>query len=146
MKKLNLIPLLILVFTVGVKAQESDKNNVEAKSYYEQRAQQDAKYEQDFIADNVEKEESFWDDQKQYEKDLKKRDRKAYRAYMKGKRDAYAEHYSQCNTHCHHSDHYYSHATFYYNGYNRNYYRSSNSTSVRTNVQWNTPRIGVSLF
>ncbi|WP_232459785.1 MULTISPECIES: hypothetical protein [unclassified Winogradskyella] len=33
-------------------------------------------------------EKKFWKDQKEYEKDLKRRDREAYEAYMQGKTDA----------------------------------------------------------
>lgn len=148
--------LLIIVMTTGVYAQESTsekadpqtETKVEGKTYYEQRALEDAKYEQEFAAETEADEKEFWDDQKQYEKDLKKRDRKAYRAYMKGKKDAYAEHYEHCDNHCHHSDHYYSHATFYYYGYNdRRYYRQSpRGTSVRTNVRLSTPRVRVGIL
>ena len=48
-------------------------------------------------------EKKFWKDQKEYEKDLKRRDREAYEAYMQGKTDAQEEHYSHCSDHCHHS-------------------------------------------
>ncbi|SMC36008.1 hypothetical protein [Cellulophaga tyrosinoxydans] len=146
MKKVNLIVLVNLMFTVAVMAQVEDSKKIDSKTYYEQRAEEDAKFEQSFVAEDEKSDEEFWETQKQYENDLKKRDRKAYKAYMKGKKDAYAEHYNHCDDHCHHSHHYYSHATFYYYGYNRNYYRPTNRTTVRTNVGLNTSRIRVGLF
>lgn len=146
MKKINLIVLFSLIFTVAVNAQKDDTKKLDSKTYYEQRAEEDAKFEQDFVAEDEKSDEEFWKNQKQYEKDLKKRDKKAYRAYMKGKKDAYAEHYDHCDDHCFHSHHYYSYATFYYYGYERNAYRPTNRTSVRTNVGLNTSRIRVGLF
>lgn len=104
--------LIILGFSSMISAQNetaSKETKEDKMSYYEKRALEDAKYEQQFQADNKAEEETFWEEQKSYEKELKRKDRKAY---MKGKRDAYAEHYD----HCHHSEHYYHHATFYYYG------------------------------
>ncbi|AIY12917.1 hypothetical protein [Cellulophaga baltica] len=144
MKKIHLLPFLAVFATLGLQAQTEEK--IAAKTYYKQRALEDAKYEQEFTADDKITEEEFWDEQQAYEKDLKKRDRKAYRAYMKGKRDAYAEHYNHCDDHCHHSTHYYSHATYYYYGYNRNYYRPSNRTTIRTSVRVPSVRVGVGIL
>jgi hypothetical protein len=145
MKKLNVLSgLVIFAFTFSLNAQNNESTNVDSKSYYEQRALEDAKYEQELVVGSIEEEQEFWEDQKQYEKDLKKRDKKAYRAYIKGKRDAYQEHYEYCSSHCHHGQHYYTHATYYYYGYNRrHYYRSSNS-GVRTRVS--LPRVSIGLF
>lgn len=143
MKKLHYILFGILMITgANVFAQES---NQDKQSYYEQRAKEDAAYEQSLASKEIDDEETFWEDQKTYEKDLKKRDKKAYKAYMKGKRDAYKEHQSHCNNHCHHSDYYHHYTTVYYydSRYNHNhphYYRG-----VNARVSVGIPSAGVGL-
>jgi hypothetical protein len=137
-KKLALIT--VLGFSVLVSAQESKTENttkINKESYYQKRALEDAQYEQQFDAESKTDEDTFWKDQKQYEKDLKKRDREAYRAYIKEKKNAYARHYEHCDQHCHHSDYYYQHATFYYYRYD-SYPRRR---TINTNVTVRTPRI-----
>lgn len=113
-------------------------------SYYEQRAKEDAKIEQEFQAESKDQEKEFWDDQKQYEKDLKKRDKEACRAYMRGKKDAYAEHQEHCNDHHHHSDYYYRNASFYYHDYH--YYNQPRRSTIGTSVRLSTPRVKIGLL
>lgn len=128
-----------VIFSFGLKAQETENKN-EKMSYYEQRAREDAKYEQELNANEAENETAFWDSQQAYEKDLKKRDRKAYRAYMRGKRAAYAEHAAYCDHHHHHSAYFYYYADHYYSS--PRYYRSAPSrSSVNTNVRVGTPSV-----
>ena len=137
------LTLLIFGFSFAIYAQEKDSK----VSYYQARAEEDAKFEQQFKAEDKEDEEKFWKEQKRYEKDLKKKDKVAYNAYMEGKRDAYREHYGHCDHHCHHSDHYYSHATFYYYGYHDHYYyRRPASSGISTNVRIGTPTVRLGLF
>ncbi|MGM5470079.1 hypothetical protein ACS386_07350 [Flavobacteriaceae bacterium LMO-SS05] len=143
MKTFKMTMVFLSLCAMGTThAQNKDKTDkvVDKESYYEQRAEEDAKYEQKFTADSKKDEQQFWEDQKNYEKDLKKRDRKAYRAYMNGKRDAYAEHYNHCDHSCHHSDYYYNHASFYYHRY---YYydRYPNRNSTSTSVRIGTPSV-----
>ncbi len=134
-----------LFFSMGINAQNSEMTEAEKLSYYEQRAKEDATYEQSFTADDPEDEEDFWEDQKTYERNLKKRDKKAYKAYMKGKRAAYAEHEAHCDNHCHHSEHYHYHASFYYHDHN-NYYRSYPSrTTIGAGVRIGAPRVRIGL-
>ncbi|PKB44726.1 hypothetical protein AX016_2948 [Cellulophaga sp. RHA19] len=144
MKKVHFLLTAILVtVSFTAVAQEKEPTEKEKLSYYEQRAKQDAAYEQSTEV-ALEDEEEFWEDQKAYEKNLRKRDKKAYRAYMRGKRDAYAEHAEHCNSHCHHSDYYHSHTTYYYS-YN-NYRRAPRrSTVVRTNVGIRVPSVRIGL-
>ncbi|TXE09892.1 hypothetical protein FUA26_10420 [Seonamhaeicola algicola] len=147
----TVITALLFTMSFSIYAQNSEdtaKNaSVDKMSYYEKRAKEDAKFEQKFKAENTDEEESFWEEQKAYEKELKKRDKKAYRAYIRGKRDAYAEHYEHCDSHCHHGHHYYNHASFYYYRYDGYYYKHPNrGTSINTNVRLRTPRISVGLF
>ncbi len=145
MRKLSVLSgLLIFAFTFGLNAQNDESTNIDSKTYYKQRALDDAKYEQNLMVASKEEEQEFWEDQKRYEKKLKQRNKKAYRAYMKGKREAYQEHYEHCSSHCHHSQHYYNHATYYYYRYDRrNYYRSSNS-GVRARIV--IPGVSVGIF
>ena len=142
--------VLILSLSFVLQAQEPEASNdtkIDKKSYYQKRAAEDAKYEQQFKAETKAEEEAFWEEQKEYERDLKRKDRIAYKAYMQGKKDAYAEHYEHCDAHCHHGYHYYHHASFYYYRYDDYYYNrySGRGTSVNTRVRLNTPRVRVGL-
>ena len=140
-----LIALLAFTSTTHLFAQEEkDTTEQDKLSYYEQRAKEDAKYEQSLALENENDEEDFWDDQKQYEKDLKKRDKEAYKAYMKGKRDAYAEHERHCSHRCYHSDQYYHHASFYYSYHD--YHYPSRRSSIRTGIHVGTPSLRVGIF
>jgi hypothetical protein len=146
----TLVFIAALSLSFAIQAQESEISNnttIDQKSYYKKRALEDAKYEQQFKAKNKTDEDVFWKDQKAYEENLKREDRKAYRAYMKGKKDAYAYHYEHCNNHCHHSDNYYHHASFYYYGYHGHYNkRYPRRSSVGTSVRISTPSVRVGLF
>lgn len=146
MKRLPFFSLAILLFSfVGLKAQEVESTEQEKLTYYEQRAREDAQFEQSHELVE-EEEEEFWESQQDYEKQLKKRDKKAYKAYMKGKRDAYAEHRSHCDHHCHHSDHYHTHASFYYYHSEPYRYRSySRGTTIRTGVGISAPSVRIGL-
>jgi hypothetical protein len=151
---MKLIKALVFILVLGVsfitKAQETknpDEKTIDKETYYQKRALEDAQYEQQFMAETKTEGETFWKDQKQYENDLKQSDKKAYRAYMKGKKDAYQSHYAHCNNHCNHSDYYYHHASFYYYRYDGNYYERSprrNTMSIGTRV--NTPSVSLGLF
>jgi hypothetical protein len=141
-KALMLFFICAVYGTVNAQEQNQSDEKDDKQSYYEKRAYEDAKFEQQFKPENENEETKFWNDQEQYEKDLKKRDRKAYRAYMRGKRDAYAEHYNHCDHSCYHSDHYYHHASFYY--YDYHYYESRpNRTTMRTNIRVGVPNVRI---
>lgn len=145
MKRYHLIMILgILLSSFGLNAQEKNEQSeerVKKQSYYEQRAKEDAIYEQSLKKGELEDEEAFWDSQQAYEKNLKKRDRKAYRAYMKGKRAAYAAHADYCDHHHHHSAHFYYYADHYYSSPRYHYHRPNNYT-VGTRVRV-TPNVGI---
>lgn len=146
LKTTLLVALTGLSFSIQAQNKEVDSTTaVDKNTYYRERAKEDAKFEQQFEAKSKAEDEAFWEEQEDYENNLKRRDRKAYRAYMKGKRDAYAEHYKHCEHH-HHSDAYYSHATFYYYRYNDPYYRPYHSRSYGTSVRVNTPSLRVGIF
>ncbi|WP_445733808.1 hypothetical protein [Mariniflexile sp.] len=152
---MKLIKTLGFILAVGVSflsnAQESENSNkkvIDKESYYQKRALEDAQYEQQFKAESKAEEETFWKDQKAYENNLKQEDRKAYKAYMQGKKDAYANHYEHCNNHCHHNDYYYHHASFYYYRYDGYYYERypRNRNTISTNVRVSTPSVRLGLF
>ena len=140
---------LAICFSLTIQAQDAqieNKTTIDKKSYYEKRALEDAQYEQQFTAKTKAEEKAFWKAQKTYEKDLKRKDKKAYKAYLKGKEDAYAEHYQHCDHHCHHSDHYYSHASFYYYRYDTNYRRQPQPSTINTQIRVNTPGVSLGLL
>lgn len=110
-------------------------------SYYERRAGEDAAFEQSLQSDGEEGQEDFWKARKAYEKALKKRDKSAYRAYMQGKRDAYASHFEHCGHRCHHSRYYYYHAGNYYHGYRVSYHRYPRRSGNTVKVRVATPRV-----
>ena len=151
---MKLIKALGFILVIGVSfitnAQESknsDQKIIDKKSYYQKRASEDAQYEQQFKAETKAEEDTFWKEQKDYESNLKQEDRKAYKAYMQGKKDAYASHYEHCNHHCHHSDNYYHHASFYYYKYDGYYYeRYPRRNTISTRVQVRTPSVSLGLF
>ena len=146
MKKSQLLSLAVMLFTAaGTIAQVVEATEQEKLSYYEERAKEDAQFEQSQeLAEH--EEEEFWKSQKDYESRLKKRDKKAYRAYIKGKRDAYAEHQDHCNAHCHHSEHYHTHASFYYYHNDSYRYRSyPRGTTIRTGIGVRAPNLSIGL-
>jgi hypothetical protein len=129
-------------------SQETEVNtNQDRLSYYEQRGTDDANYELKFKAKSKSDEKSFWQEQEQYERDLKEDNRRAYRAYMQGKKDAYAEHHYYCDDHHYHSDSFYVHARFYYYEYDRrNYERSPRRSSSDIQIGVSTPSVRLGLF
>ena len=145
----NIFKFAMLCFSLSITAQEADvsnETNLDKSSYYEARAREDAKFEQQFQAQTDDEEDAFWKEKKIYEEDLKKNDKEAYNAYMKGKKDAYEEHYNHCNSHCQHGKHYYTYATVYYRPYRHHYHRYYRRHAVRTHVRVVTPRVRVGLF
>lgn len=144
MKRVTCISFLLLIS--GFMFAQEPVSEADRLSYYEQRAREDAAYEQSLVL-KEEEASDFWYDQEQYERELKKRDKKAYKAYMKGKRDAYAEHYENCGHHCHHGSHYYAHANFYYHGYrSHRYYHRPYRSHIQTGIRIGSPKIGVGIL
>jgi hypothetical protein len=131
-----------------VKSETEVKTDQEKLSYYEHRGAGDANYELVFKAKSKSGEESFWQEQENYERELKEDNRRAYRAYMQGKKDAYAEHHHDCDGHHYHSDSFYQHAGFYYYEYDRRNYerRPSRSSSVNTQIGVSAPSVRLGLF
>lgn len=134
--------LITCIFTflpiTMLQAQETSQEDPE--TYYERRAREDAAYEL-ALKEDAEDEEEFWTSQQEYEQALKKTDKKAYKAYMKGKRDAYREHASHCNAHCHHGPRFEYRATYYYSNYPR-----SRQSSPTMSVRVRTPKVRIGLL
>lgn len=116
-------------------------------TYYQQRGAEDARYELEFQAKSKNDERAFWQEQKQYEKELKKENKHAYSVYIQSKEEAYANHYHHCNNQCYHSDAFYQHAEFYYSEYDRrDYERNPSTISVNTRVGVRTPSVRLGIF
>lgn len=123
------------------------KTHNEKLSYYQHRGAADAKFELEYKAKSKAEEKAFWKEQKEYEKDLKQNNRRAYRIYLQSKQEAYAEHHHHCNGHSYHSDYFYDHATVYYHQYDRhNYERSPRRTSVNTQIGVRAPSVRLGVF
>jgi hypothetical protein len=154
MKTINILTILFIFgFFTTTQAQEVKANyNSKVKSqnslsYYQERGKEDAIFEQNFKASTKSEERAFWKEQEQYEKKLKKENRRGYRVYIQSKNDAYAAHYHNCSNHCHHSEYWYEHAGYYYYEYRepRNEYRPARA-AVNTQIGISTPRVRVGLF
>lgn len=149
----TLLIIMIFTFLPKMNAQEarvSHDGKVEAKhtlSYYQQRGREDAQYAQKFTASTKAEERVFWKEQKQYEKDLRKENRRGYKVYIQAKNDSYAEHQHNCNGNCHHSDYWYENAAHYHYEYRQPRYenRSSNAT-VKTQIGVSAPKVRVGIF
>jgi hypothetical protein len=148
-----LLIITISSFLPNVNAQEAKASHdaqVETKhsvSYYQERGAEDAQYELKFEAKTKSEEQVFWNEQKEYEKELKRNNRRAYRAYLQGKRDGYAAHYDHCDSHCHHSTYWYQHADYYYYGYGQPRYENRSSrSSVDTQIGVSAPSVRLGLF
>lgn len=144
MKTIKILFGFLFLGTIAtVQAQEAKaegeiirSNGSDKFSYYQKRGTEDAQYELRFEAKTKAEEKAFWKEQKAYEKELKERDRKAYRAYIASKKDVYSEHYYHCDRHCHHDDYFYTHARFYYYQYNQpTYYQRTPASGARINTQ-----------
>ncbi|MEL1241993.1 hypothetical protein [Flavobacterium flavipallidum] len=94
MKKIQTLFFLFFLGTINLQAQnatvKSETNvnvSTDKMSYYQKRGAEDAQYELAFVAKTKAEEKAFWKEQKEYEKTLKQKDRKAYRAYMASKKE-----------------------------------------------------------
>ena len=138
--------IIIFISATFIFSQEAKKTSKEdLKSYYQKRASEDAKFEQNFKATSKSEERKFWKEQKDYEEDLKEKDSIAHEAYMNGKRDAYAAHSENCNNHCDYSRYYHSHVVLYYQASYRQE-RRPYRRSTETKVQIRMPRVSLGIF
>ncbi|MFT7396542.1 MAG: hypothetical protein ACI96G_001298 [Flavobacterium sp.] len=145
--------LLIFSFAPHMNAQQpgpSDQVELETKnsvSYYQRRGLEDAQHEQELEVKSKVEEHTFWEEQKQYEKELKENDRRAHRAYLQGKKEGYAAHHNYCDRHCHHSEFWYEHAGYYYYEYREKQYENRASrTTVNTQIGVSAPQLRLGLF
>lgn len=155
MKAIKTIILITLFGIIGtanaqearVKSEARIDTNQNSIGYYERRGAEDARFELEFKTKSKADEKAFWKEQKEYEKNLKKQNKKAYRVYIASKQDAYTEHHHHCDAYCYHSDSFYQHAGYYYYGYDQhNYQASPRSASVNTQIRVNTPSVRLGVF
>ncbi|MFN3138036.1 MAG: hypothetical protein ACE37L_10140 [Allomuricauda sp.] len=99
-------------FTLGLATIGTAQNS--NLSFYKELAQKDALREQTIAFSNIEDEKDFWNDQIQFENDLRVQNVAAYQVYMNEKRVAYSNHAEECKNGCTHSDLYYQQAGFYF--------------------------------
>ena len=149
--------LLVLLFfsavatataqNVSGRTEVKVSNNQDKMAYYKQRGSEDARFEMAFKAKTKAEDKAFWNEQKEYEKNLKRQNRKAYRVYIASKQEAYAEHHHRCDAHCYHSDSFYHHAGYYYYGYEpTNYQSRPSSTTVNTQIGVRAPSVRLGVF
>ncbi|NAS10692.1 hypothetical protein [Poritiphilus flavus] len=120
--------LLLLFAPAGLVAQEGTKK-ADLLRFFEERAREDARNEHLLKHTHPEDERDYWADQRNFEKDLKKLSYKTYQAYLKEKRNAYADQSMQCDSSCSHSDYYYRMAAFYEHYGSRPYLDPKNAES-----------------
>jgi hypothetical protein len=110
-------------------------------SYYQRRGLEDAQHEQELEVKSKAEEHTFWEEQKQYEKELKKNDRRAHRAYLQGKKRGYAAHQYHCDSHCHHSEYWYQHADIITMNIENRVMKIEPRTTVNTQIGVRTPQV-----
>jgi hypothetical protein len=141
MKWFGYVFVLVIFTTNSVFAQNHKVDSKKQRiSFFMERAQQDAKYEQTLVTGNKEDELDIWKDQKRFEKDLKDWDWASYDAYMFAKKNAYLKHDEVCEDHCNHTDYYFEQITPYlmYQPYDYHKQKISLGTEVynRTLSEW----------
>ncbi|WP_421810613.1 hypothetical protein [Flagellimonas sp.] len=81
--------------------------------FYENLALRDAQYEQTLHTVDLQDEQDYWKDQRNYERQLGTENFAAYLVYMKGKKEAYQLHLQQCSEACSHSGRFFERAHEY---------------------------------
>jgi hypothetical protein len=115
-------------------------------SYYQRRGLEDAQHEQELEV-KKKAEEHMLGRTKKYEKELKKNDRRAHRAYLQGKKRGLCSAPHYCDSHCHHSEYWYQHAGYYYYEYREPRYENRASrTTVNTQIGVRTPQVRLGLL
>ena len=99
----------------GVLYSQGQIEKQKALTFFMEKALEDANYEQSIQLKNAEDEVDFWNDQRNYERALKKLSYTAYQVYVNTKLEAYDNHSLTCETPHKHSDHYFLQANFYEN-------------------------------
>ncbi len=114
MKRVGHIACLLLLLTVpsGLISQELAQEG-DRIAFFKNRAWQDAKNEQNLQYTHLEDERDYWNDQRNFEKALKKLSYLTYQTYLAAKKDAYDEHATVCNDSCNHGVYYYNMSAFY---------------------------------
>ena len=108
------ISLLILFFILPASLLAQQSHSMESRlAFLEQKAVEDAAYEQAVSWQNEEDEVDFWTDQRNFERQLELDDRQGYQVYLNSKRTAYENHLARCDKGCDHGDYYQLQSAFY---------------------------------
>ncbi|MGD1946661.1 MAG: hypothetical protein ACFB0A_10490 [Croceivirga sp.] len=89
------------------------QNDISQLSFYKKLGIQDAKREITLGNLNVEDEKDFWNDQKNFEALLKKKNRRHYQSYLNGKYQVYREYQILCAADCNLSETFSRRMAFY---------------------------------
>lgn len=107
--------LLLGCFIIPVIATSQEGLLPESRlAFFEQKAMEDALYEQAMHWQTEEDELDYWTDQRNYEKALQQNQHHGYQVYIFSKRDAYRKHQESCDPLCGHGDYYQLQAAFYF--------------------------------
>lgn len=104
---------LLLMLICGMLSLNAQGGTKASLQFFEDKAWQDATFEQGLHWSNAEDELDFWKDQRKFEERLMKSDRAAYLAYLSQKKEAYLQHRESCDKSCEHGDFYYLQASYY---------------------------------
>lgn len=100
------VRFLLVIFACGLAfpAWAQVDARVQGLRFYEQLAQRDTKYEIALYSLDSQDQMDYWIDQGNFERQLGKVNFPAYLAYMKGKKEAYQTHLTECDTQCENSE------------------------------------------
>ena len=108
-----LLSLLPVISWQGKLYAQEEIAQQKALTFFMEKAQEDAIYEQNIQLQSTEDELDFWKDQRNYERALKKLSYTAYQVYINTKLEAYESHISQCQSLNKHGKHFFLQANFY---------------------------------
>lgn len=102
--------------------------------FYENLALRDAQYEQTLHTTDLQDEQDYWTDQRNYERQLGTENFAAYLVYMKGKKEAYQLHLQHCSEACAHSGRFFERAHEYLSISDTEYLRQLMETGMVLNT------------
>ena len=125
---------LLLCLPAMMYSQEGDKPSKNLR-FFTEMAVEDANYEQNIQLNYTEDEIDFWNDQRNFERALKKQSYTNYKAYIATKSEVYSKHGNSHKIDCKHSDSYYLQAAFYAQTNPKDFMISTNSAPVNVTAQ-----------
>ena len=101
-------------------------------AFYEQKALEDAAYEQMVTWNSEEDELDYWQDQRNFEEALHESNLRGYQVYLNTKRKVYMAHWAACGTQCQHGDYFQLQAAYYLQNGRQEILPQSESTALNT--------------